>query len=83
MFVALNRPDARDTDIEAVRDTIVDSLFSVFVTLGKLTERDGTHYHTATNSFQTLPKINCNYSSSNIFRGLLAFYWAFFDFIMS
>jgi hypothetical protein len=35
-YYALNRPDARDTDIEAVRDIIVDSLFSVFVTLGSV-----------------------------------------------
>ena len=34
--LALNRPDAKDTDIENIRDTLVDSLFSFLVTLGKL-----------------------------------------------
>ena len=34
--LALNRPDAKDTDIESIRDTLVDSLFSFLVTLGKL-----------------------------------------------
>ena len=37
MYVsALNRPDAKDTDIEMLRDVIVDSLFSVLVSLGQL-----------------------------------------------
>ena len=36
LFIALNRPDAKDTDIEMLRDVIVDSLFSVLVSLGKL-----------------------------------------------
>ena len=30
--LALNRTDAKDTDINNIRDVIVDSLFSVFVT---------------------------------------------------
>ncbi|XP_066588311.1 protein sly1 homolog [Prorops nasuta] len=33
-YHAINRGDVRDTEIESVMDTIVDSLFSVFVTLG-------------------------------------------------
>lgn len=33
-FSALNRPDAKDTDIEILRDVIVDSLFCVLVSLG-------------------------------------------------
>ena len=33
-FSALNRPDAKDTDINNITDIIVDSLFSVFVTAG-------------------------------------------------
>ena len=33
-FLALNRTDAKDTDIEMLRDIIVDSLFSVLVSLG-------------------------------------------------
>ncbi|CAB3987461.1 sec1 family domain-containing 1 [Paramuricea clavata] len=33
-YYALNRPDAKDTDIENIRDTVVDSLFSFLVTLG-------------------------------------------------
>ena len=33
-FSALNRPDAKDTDIEMLRDVIVDSLFCVLVSLG-------------------------------------------------
>ncbi|XP_078349451.1 sec1 family domain-containing protein 1-like [Oculina patagonica] len=33
-YYALNRPDAKDTDIEMLRDVIVDSLFSVLVSLG-------------------------------------------------
>ena len=32
--VALNRPDAKDTDIENLQDAVVDSLFSFLVTLG-------------------------------------------------
>ena len=31
---ALNRSDARDTDIEAIKDTLVDCLFSFLITLG-------------------------------------------------
>lgn len=33
-YYALNRPDAKDTDIEMLRDVLVDSLFSVLVSLG-------------------------------------------------
>ncbi|XP_065064402.1 sec1 family domain-containing protein 1-like [Rhopilema esculentum] len=33
-YYALNRSDARDTDIEAIKDTLVDCLFSFLVTLG-------------------------------------------------
>lgn len=32
---ALNRPDITDTEMETIMDTIVDSLFCFFVTLGK------------------------------------------------
>ncbi|PFX11649.1 Sec1 family domain-containing protein 1, partial [Stylophora pistillata] len=32
-YYALNRPDAKDTDIEMLRDVLVDSLFSVLVSL--------------------------------------------------
>lgn len=35
-YAALNRPDAKDTDIEMLRDVVVDSLFSVLVSLGQL-----------------------------------------------
>ena len=35
-IVAINRPDITDTEMETVMDTIVDSLFCFFVTLGKL-----------------------------------------------
>ncbi|XP_023260165.1 sec1 family domain-containing protein 1, partial [Seriola lalandi dorsalis] len=31
---AINRPDIQDTDMEAIMDTVVDSLFCFFVTLG-------------------------------------------------
>ena len=34
-LVALNRSDARDTDIEAIKTTLVESLFSFLVTLGR------------------------------------------------
>ena len=34
-FIAINKGDIKDTDMEAIMDTIVDSLFSVFATLGK------------------------------------------------
>ena len=34
LISALNRPDAKDTDIEMLRDVIVDSLFCVLVSLG-------------------------------------------------
>lgn len=34
-FSAINRGDIKDTEIEAIIDSIVDSLFSVFVNLGK------------------------------------------------
>ncbi|XP_053291002.1 sec1 family domain-containing protein 1 [Pleuronectes platessa] len=33
-YHAINRPDIQDTDMEAIMDTIVDSLFCFFVTLG-------------------------------------------------
>lgn len=33
---AVNRGDVKDTEMESIMDTIVDSLFSVFVTLGIL-----------------------------------------------
>lgn len=32
---AINRADLQDTDMEAIMDTIVDSLFCFFVTLGE------------------------------------------------
>lgn len=32
---AINKPDIMDTDMEGIMDTIVDSLFCFFVTLGK------------------------------------------------
>lgn len=32
---AINKGDVKDTEIETMMDSIVDSLFSVFVTLGK------------------------------------------------
>jgi len=31
---AINRGEIKDTEMEAIMDTIVDSLFSVFATLG-------------------------------------------------
>jgi hypothetical protein len=35
LFVsAINRGEIKDTEMEAIMDTIVDSLFSVFATLG-------------------------------------------------
>ena len=34
-ILALNRSDAKDTDISNIKDVIVDSLFSVFVTAGE------------------------------------------------
>lgn len=34
-FAAINRADIQDTDMEAIMDTIVDSLFCFFVTLGE------------------------------------------------
>lgn len=34
-FLAINRPDITDTEMETIMDTIVDSLFCFFVTLGK------------------------------------------------
>lgn len=33
-YYSINRGDVKDTDMEQIMDTIVDSLFSVFVTLG-------------------------------------------------
>ena len=38
-YLELNRPDSKDTDIQAITDIIADSLFSVFVTAGKTRER--------------------------------------------
>lgn len=35
LFSAINRADIQDTDMEAIMDTIVDSLFCFFVTLGQ------------------------------------------------
>ena len=35
VVLAINRPDITDTEMETVMDTIVDSLFCFFVTLGK------------------------------------------------
>ena len=34
-FPAINRGDVKDSDIDLIMDSIVDSLFSVFVNLGK------------------------------------------------
>ena len=36
MFPALNRGDVKDTEMEAIMDSLVDSLFSVFVTAGTI-----------------------------------------------
>lgn len=36
--IGLNRSDVKDTEIESMMNLIVDGLFSVFVTLGKLFE---------------------------------------------
>ena len=33
--IALNRPDVKDSDMTYIKDVIVDSLFSVFVTAGE------------------------------------------------
>ena len=33
-LIALNSADTKDTDIEVIRDILVDSLFSVLATLG-------------------------------------------------
>lgn len=35
MCAAINRADIQDTDMEAIMDTIVDSLFCFFVNLGR------------------------------------------------
>lgn len=35
LLAAINRADIQDTDMEAIMDTIVDSLFCFFVTLGE------------------------------------------------
>jgi hypothetical protein len=35
LCAAINKGDVKDTEIESIMDCIVDSLFSVFVTLGK------------------------------------------------
>ena len=47
MFVsAINRGEIKDTEMEAIMDTIVDSLFSVFATLGNLSSVFTiTYYH--------------------------------------
>ena len=34
LFAALNRPDVKDTDIESVKDILVDSLFAMLATAG-------------------------------------------------
>ena len=34
-YYAINKGDVKDTEMEHIMDTVVDSLFSVFVTLGK------------------------------------------------
>lgn len=34
-FAAVNRGDVKDSDIDVIMDSIVDSLFSVFVNLGE------------------------------------------------
>ena len=34
IFIAINRGEVKDTEMDMIMDTIVDSLFSVFVTLG-------------------------------------------------
>lgn len=34
-FSAINKGDTKDTEMETIMDNIVESLFSVFVTLGK------------------------------------------------
>ena len=35
IVVAINKGDVKDTEIELIMDSIVDSLFSVIVTLGQ------------------------------------------------
>lgn len=35
-FLAINRGDTKDTEMESIMDSMVDSLFSLFVTLGML-----------------------------------------------
>ena len=32
---AINRGDVKDTEVEAIMDSVVNSLFSLFVTLGE------------------------------------------------
>lgn len=36
LFSAINKGDTKDTEMELIMDNIVESLFSVFVTLGKV-----------------------------------------------
>ena len=36
LSLGINKGDVKDTEMEAIMDSIVDSLFSVFVTVGKL-----------------------------------------------
>uniref|UniRef100_A0A8C5CYW3 Sec1 family domain-containing protein 1 n=1 Tax=Gadus morhua TaxID=8049 RepID=A0A8C5CYW3_GADMO len=40
-YHAINKPDILDTDMEAIMDTMVDSLFCFFVTLGEARGRSG------------------------------------------
>jgi len=54
VVLAINKGDVKDTEIEAIMDCIVDSLFSVFVTLGELIGSYCCHF---TNMLQLLPVV--------------------------
>ena len=41
----MNRPDSKDSDISTIRDIVVDSLFSVFVTAGWLLVYHMEHHY--------------------------------------
>jgi len=51
---AINKGDVKDTEIEAIMDCIVDSLFSVFVTLGELI----SNHHVCTIMLQLFNAVN-------------------------
>lgn len=71
--VALNRSDVLDTDINSIRDIIVDSLFSVFVTAGNVLMHTLDTYLTLARFFitGTIQTVKCPLYRGYLYKKLL------------